>query len=114
MPQYITQLRHVLKHEACTLSDVVVTHWHADHLGGLPHVLGSLHTHQHESKLHITTRLTCRRTLLTLLTFAETDCRVWKHPGEGGRCMRPSEQMQPEAELTELTDGQTLQVSDAN
>lgn len=103
VPQFISQLREVLRRESCTLSDVVVTHWHADHLGGLPNVLGTLP----DSKLHIQTRLSCRRTLLTLLTFAEHDCRVWKHPGGLER------RTAAEHELSELRDGQTLCVEGA-
>lgn len=39
VPQYITHLRHVLKHEQCNLEHIIITHWHHDHIGGLKNVM---------------------------------------------------------------------------
>lgn len=97
---------------------MVITHWHADHLGGLPHVLNSIH-----SKLHITTALTCRRTLLTILAFADS-CRVWKFPRQENAKHRanPEPGIEPETksdglaakpEVSSLQDGQILAVDGA-
>lgn len=39
VPQYISNLTSVLKDEACDIEHIVVSHWHHDHIGGVPEVL---------------------------------------------------------------------------
>jgi len=38
--EYIKNLSSVLRDENCSLSDLVITHWHHDHIGGVPDVTG--------------------------------------------------------------------------
>jgi len=39
VPEYSQNLRQVLKTENCSLKDLVVTHWHHDHIGGVSDVM---------------------------------------------------------------------------
>lgn len=39
VPQYIKNLKQVLQEEACDIEHLVVSHWHHDHIGGVPDVL---------------------------------------------------------------------------
>lgn len=39
VPQYIANLSKVLKDEVCDIEHVVISHWHHDHIGGVPDVL---------------------------------------------------------------------------
>jgi len=39
VPQYINHLMSVLKHEDIDLAHIFISHWHHDHVGGLPDVL---------------------------------------------------------------------------
>uniref|UniRef100_A0A1B6LYQ2 Beta-lactamase-like protein 2 homolog n=2 Tax=Graphocephala atropunctata TaxID=36148 RepID=A0A1B6LYQ2_9HEMI len=39
VPQYTTQLHSVLTQEGCDIEQIVVSHWHHDHIGGVPDVL---------------------------------------------------------------------------
>jgi len=41
-PEYIDNLKKLLVDEGCELSDVIVTHWHMDHVGGVPDVLSAV------------------------------------------------------------------------
>jgi glyoxylase-like metal-dependent hydrolase (beta-lactamase superfamily II) len=43
-PEYVSWVKKVLSDEAASLSDVLVTHWHRDHVGGVPQLLSSLAT----------------------------------------------------------------------
>lgn len=108
VPEYIGNLRQVLERESCNLSDVIVTHWHRDHLGGLPQVLGCLPPSS-AGKLHIATRETCRATLLNILAFAGGGliCRVWKHPRYN------EENKTDDPLLNDLRDGQVFVVEGA-
>ncbi|XP_054281846.1 beta-lactamase-like protein 2 homolog [Macrosteles quadrilineatus] len=51
VPQYIANLSKVLKDEVCDIEHVVVSHWHHDHIGGVPDVL----------------------------KLTKSDCKVWKY-----------------------------------
>lgn len=39
VPEYITLLRKVLTDENCILKHIIVSHWHLDHIGGVPDIL---------------------------------------------------------------------------
>uniref|UniRef100_A0A1B6GZG2 Beta-lactamase-like protein 2 homolog n=1 Tax=Cuerna arida TaxID=1464854 RepID=A0A1B6GZG2_9HEMI len=39
VPQYTEQLHKVLTKESCDIEQIVVSHWHHDHIGGVPDVL---------------------------------------------------------------------------
>jgi len=39
IPEYAENLAAVLESEECSLTDLVVTHWHHDHIGGVPEVV---------------------------------------------------------------------------
>jgi len=39
VPDYIDSLQTTLAAEGCEVSDLIVTHWHRDHVGGVPDVL---------------------------------------------------------------------------
>lgn len=39
VPEYSQNLASVMESENCSLKDLVVTHWHHDHIGGVPEVL---------------------------------------------------------------------------
>lgn len=41
-PEYIKHLKSVLANEKATISDIIVTHWHHDHIGGVQDVLECL------------------------------------------------------------------------
>ncbi|CAG0912787.1 unnamed protein product [Notodromas monacha] len=41
-PSYMANVKQVLKEESVTISDIVVTHWHPDHLGGVQQLLSTL------------------------------------------------------------------------
>lgn len=41
-PEYIKHLKTVLANERATISDIIVTHWHHDHIGGVQDVLKCL------------------------------------------------------------------------
>lgn len=41
-PEYIKHLKTVLSEEKATISDIILTHWHYDHIGGVNDVLKSL------------------------------------------------------------------------
>lgn len=36
---YINKLSTVLKEEACDIDQILLSHWHNDHIGGVPDVL---------------------------------------------------------------------------
>lgn len=41
-PDYIKHLKTVLNDEKATISDIILTHWHHDHIGGVKDVLQCL------------------------------------------------------------------------
>ncbi|XP_031627504.1 beta-lactamase-like protein 2 homolog [Contarinia nasturtii] len=53
-PDYIKHLKTVLRDEKATISDIILTHWHNDHIGGVRDVLQCLDD--------------------------ANDCNIWKHP----------------------------------
>lgn len=52
-PDYISNLKKVLNDESATISDIILTHFHYDHIGGVKDVIGCL---------------------------IDSKCTVWKHP----------------------------------
>lgn len=44
MPEYIEHLKTVLHEEKATISNIILTHWHHDHIGGVGDVLSALET----------------------------------------------------------------------
>lgn len=49
VPEYIYNLSKVLKEENCDIEQIVLTHWHHDHIGGLSDVLGVTGSGNHHS-----------------------------------------------------------------
>lgn len=41
-PEYVKHLKSVLVDEKATISDIILTHWHYDHIGGVKDVLKCL------------------------------------------------------------------------
>lgn len=39
VPEYIGLLKNVLAEHNCMLHHIVVSHWHLDHIGGVPDIL---------------------------------------------------------------------------
>lgn len=48
-PEYIDNLTTLLESEGCQVSDVIITHWHPDHIGGVPDILRKL---KYEPRIH--------------------------------------------------------------
>jgi len=42
VPEYVNLLKNVLKEHNCLLHHIVVSHWHLDHIGGVPDILQEL------------------------------------------------------------------------
>lgn len=42
VPNYVQNLKSVLHEENATISNIIITHWHHDHIGGVKDVLGLL------------------------------------------------------------------------
>lgn len=40
-PEYIQSLNEVLREEKAIISDIIITHWHHDHIGGVEDVLNT-------------------------------------------------------------------------
>lgn len=43
-PNYIENLKNVLKEENANIQTILLTHWHHDHIGGVPDILKLLET----------------------------------------------------------------------
>lgn len=41
VPQYIDHLKGVLRQEQATISTIILTHWHHDHVGGVKDIVGN-------------------------------------------------------------------------
>ncbi|KAF8795809.1 endoribonuclease LACTB2-like isoform X1 [Argiope bruennichi] len=42
VPEYIDLLKNVCSEQNCSLHNIIVTHWHLDHIGGVPDILKEL------------------------------------------------------------------------
>ncbi|XP_054712844.1 endoribonuclease LACTB2-like [Uloborus diversus] len=42
VPEYIKLLKDVLQQQHCSLQNIIVSHWHLDHVGGVPEILNEL------------------------------------------------------------------------
>lgn len=42
IPEYISLLKNALKEHDCVLNHIIVSHWHLDHIGGVPDILKEL------------------------------------------------------------------------
>lgn len=51
MPEYVQHLKTVLNQENATISNIIVTHWHHDHIGGVKDVLKVLGLSSAEGKI---------------------------------------------------------------
>lgn len=78
-PDYIQNLKKVLSDENATISDILLTHWHFDHIGGVKDVLecvdnvnGSFRLYNFSLIFH------CICLCFSFLIFS--DCNIWKHP----------------------------------
>jgi len=40
--EYINNLAQVLKHHQTSIQEIVITHWHWDHVGGVPDICGQI------------------------------------------------------------------------
>lgn len=82
-PDYITHLKKVLKDEQATISDIILTHWHYDHIGGVKEVLQCL---DNANGLPLPPCIFPLFTLfnhesIKLLLFSFfSDCNIWKYP----------------------------------
>lgn len=41
-PDYISDLKHVLAVENASLENIIISHWHRDHIGGVKDILSSV------------------------------------------------------------------------
>lgn len=42
VPEYVTQLKNVVKNENINIEHVIITHWHHDHIGGVKDIYSFL------------------------------------------------------------------------
>ena len=42
IPEYITNLQQALQNHSAAIKEIVITHWHEDHVGGVPNVCKEL------------------------------------------------------------------------
>lgn len=74
-PDYIKHLTKVLSDEKATISDIILTHWHYDHIGGVKDVFQSLDIGNgsvQNSKSFVFIWIQFRSSYI--------DCSIWKHP----------------------------------
>lgn len=88
-PEYIQHLKQVLWKENATITDIILTHWHFDHIGGVYEIIQSLEK--------------------------PSDCTVWKYPrsdanDDYSELLNGLNITQLTDEQIFLTDGVTLKV----
>lgn len=88
IPECMQNLKAVLIEEKATISNIILTHWHHDHIGGL------------------------RDVLQTLTPLNGNDCHVWKYPRTDAADNYDS--IPSNVKLDFLTDGQEFSVDGAN
>lgn len=85
IPEYISSLQKVLKEENAGIGDILLTHWHHDHVGGVKDVL----------KLN-----------------SNGQCKVWKYPRYANEPQKCPE-IPDHVEIHKLVNGQQFSVEGA-
>lgn len=84
VPEYVNNLRRVLDEEKATISTVILTHWHHDHVGGVENVM----------------------------KLSKQGCDIWKFPRTDAPDICP--EIPSDVKVAELKDGQEFSVEGAN